>query len=151
MGAVNTMEAERWRGGEQVGQADAEPDGRKYGVARRHPGYLHQPCRWHCRDTPPLAQVKVMPVSSSRRQPKSPDAGKLDAGREAGMNRKAIERARADLRRAWQTGDDNLMAAAQLVLLKELRRAGFRGEEEIKKISGAKGALTRGRKLRTQS
>jgi hypothetical protein len=39
------------------------------------------------------------------------------------MNRKAIERARADLRRAWQTGDDNLMAAAQLVLLKELRRA----------------------------
>jgi hypothetical protein len=65
------------------------------------------------------------------------------------MNRKAIERARADLRRAWQTGDDNLMAAAQLVLLKE-RRAGFRGEEEIKKMSGAKGALTRGRKLRTQ-
>jgi len=43
------------------------------------------------------------------------------------MNRKAIERARADLRRAWQTGDDNLMAAAQLVLLKELRRTGFRG------------------------
>jgi hypothetical protein len=67
------------------------------------------------------------------------------------MNRKAIERARADLRRAWQTGDDNLMAAAQLVLLKELRRAGFRGEKEIKKMSGAKGALTRGRKLRTQS
>jgi hypothetical protein len=62
------------------------------------------------------------------------------------MNRKAIERARADLRRAWQTGDDNLMAAAQLVLLKELRRTGFRG----KKMSGAKSALTRGRKLRTQ-
>jgi hypothetical protein len=55
------------------------------------------------------------------------------------------------LRRAWQTGDDNLMAAAQLVPLKELRRAGFRDEEEIKKMSGAKGALTRGRKLRTQS
>ena len=67
------------------------------------------------------------------------------------MNRKAIERARADLRRAWQTGDNNLMAAAQLVLLKELRRAGFRGEEEIKKMSGANGALTRGRKLRMQS
>ena len=67
------------------------------------------------------------------------------------MNREAIERARADLRRAWQTGDDNLMAAAQLVLPKELRLAGFRGEAEIKKMSGTKGALTRGRKLRTQS
>jgi hypothetical protein len=52
------------------------------------------------------------------------------------MDRKRIERARADLRRAWQAGDDNLMAAAQLVLLKELRRAGFRGEKEIKKMSG---------------
>jgi hypothetical protein len=68
--------------------------------------------------------------------------------READTNRKLIERARADLRRAWQTGDDNLMATAQLVLLKELRRAGFRSEEEIKSMSGAKGALTRGRKLR---
>jgi hypothetical protein len=67
------------------------------------------------------------------------------------MDRKRIERARADLRRAWQAGDDNLMAAAQLVLLKELRRAGFRGEKEIKKMSGAKGALTRGHRLRTRS
>jgi hypothetical protein len=67
------------------------------------------------------------------------------------MDRKRIERARADLRRAWQIGDDNLIAAAQLVLLKELRQAGFRGEEEIKKVSGAKGALTRGRKLRKRS
>jgi hypothetical protein len=41
------------------------------------------------------------------------------------MNRKAIERARADLRRAWQTGDDNLMAAAQLVLLKRTASGGF--------------------------
>ena len=49
------------------------------------------------------------------------------------MNRKAIERARADLRRAWQTGDDNLMAAAQLVLLKELRRAGFVVKKRSKK------------------
>jgi hypothetical protein len=72
-------------------------------------------------------------------------------GREADMDRKRMERARADLRRAWQIGDDNLIAAAQLVLLKELRQAGFRGEKEIKKMSGAKGALTRGRKLRKRS
>ena len=41
MGAVNAMEAERWRDGEQVAQAHAEPDGpqatEQDGVARRRP------------------------------------------------------------------------------------------------------------------
>jgi hypothetical protein len=44
--------------------------------------------------------------------------------------REIFERARADLLRAWEINDHNLMTAAQLVMVKVLREMGFRSEAE---------------------